>query len=38
VWASGGVGVIYIQPHSKIRKIELLTTEVYSASPTHSVL
>jgi len=37
VWASGGVGVIYIQPHTKIRKIDLLTTTMYTAVPTRNV-
>jgi len=34
VWASGGYGAICIQPHSKIRKMSLLTTQLSTAIPT----
>jgi len=38
VWASGGYGAICIQPHSKIRKMSLLTTQFYTAIPTRNDL
>jgi hypothetical protein len=35
VWATGGVGVIYIQPRTKIRKNEVVNhTSIYSLSHT----
>jgi len=38
VWATGGYGAICIQPHSKIRKMSLLTTQLSTAIPTRNDL